>query len=421
MPDQEALNEGTACKTEDDLLHSGIFAGTLMDLVKRRERFIPVRLPTIVNYALQDESLSPNERTGLKSLFEMMQARFHFEFHDQLKQLLDDYSPFDPDTDIVFHETLSEKQKEACRQRFSGQIHNLLIQCNYTQLSRDQLREILSLQTLARIAIKVDLGDFHEIRIYHRGVDRVQHKIQPWLEWLPGWFRKRFGGPNTVIRFRRIVLVAKTQDGQILLKLFKDILLRDLKIVSPTPQIKMPLFDRLKLGSTLLGSLVTPLVKLLFAAAFNIVLFLMLLVAFVTASVKVTFSFISCRTKYMRALSTNLYYQSLSNNACVLNRLVNTAEDEEVKEMLLAYYMLHRHRDTGLTKKELDQAVQQWIQDQFDLEVDFEVSDAISKLQEKELLEVTQETYKAVALQESLRVMDQMWDNIFPYANEEEF
>lgn len=426
--DQETSKTGTRCRTEDELLNSGIFSGSLLELLERRDRFIPVHLQTIVNHALKDKRLSEDERVGLANLFQIMRARFHFEFHERLNELLDDYGPFDPDTDVLFQESLSEEQQDQCRTKFSEHMHDLLIHGNYTQLSRDQLREILELQTLARVAIKVDLEDFREIRIYYRGVDRLQRNHERWKRWLPGWLRRRCCGPNTVLRFRRVVLLAQTQDGRILLKLFKDILLRDLKIISPAPQIRMPLLDRLKIGSTLLGSLVTPLVKLLFAAAFSFVLFLMVLVGFIGAFIKGTFSFLSCRTKYMQALSTNLYYQGLANNACVLNRLVNTAEDEEVKEMLLAYYILHLQKDAEATKEELDRAVEQWLHDEFKLDINFEIDDALGKLQEKELVEVhqtpdpdtgtTRKSFKALDIKTSLRIMDRMWDNIFPFANE---
>ena len=41
----------------------------------------------------------------------------------------------------------------------------------------------------------------------------------------------------------------------------------------------------------------------------------------------------------------SLYYQTLANNASVLTRLVDTAEDEEYKETLLAYFFLWRVGD----------------------------------------------------------------------------
>ncbi|MGD9128134.1 MAG: DUF3754 domain-containing protein [Planctomycetia bacterium] len=421
--DQETPQTVALCQNEDELLRSGIFTGSLQELLQRRDRFIPVHLQTIIDHALKNPRLREEEKEGLANLFTIMRARFHFEFHSWLNELLDDYGPFDPDTDLLFHESLSEEELDQCRARFSSRVHDLLIQGNYTQLSREQLQEILELQPLARIAIRVNLDDFRDIRIYYRGVDQCPRPHQGWKRWMPGWFRRRFCGPTTVLRFRRVILLAQTQDGRVLLKLFKDILLRDLKIVSPAPQIRMPFFDRIKIGSSLLGGILTPLLKLLLAAAFSPILFLMVLFGFVMAFVKGILSFFSCRTKYMRALSTNLYYQGLANNACVLNRLVNTAEEEEVKEMLLAYYILHLRKETETTQEELDRAVESWLHETFGLKVDFEVDDALRKLQEKELVEIretpTGKSYQALDIKTALRTMDQMWDNIFPFANEQ--
>ena len=419
MATTETSKTRPRCRTEEELLRSGIFSGSLQELVGRRDRFIPVHLQAIVDYALKNPQLSEDEKEGLAHLSEMLRARFHFESHQWLNELLDDYAPFDPDTDVLFHEPLSEEEQTQRQRRFSDRVHDLLIHGNYTQLSREQLREILELQTLARIAIRVDLDDFHDLRIYYRGIDQWQRSHARWKRWLPDRLQKRFCGPTTVLRFRRVVLLAQTQNGQILLKLFKDILLRDLKIISPAPEIRMRLLDRIKLGSSFLGSIFTPLVKLMFAAVFSTVLFVMVLVGFVAAFIKGTFSFLSCRTKYMRALSTNLYYQSLANNACVLTRLVNTAEEEEVKEILLAYYILHLQKDAEATKEELERAVETWLRETFDVDVDFEIDDALRKLQEKELVAIretpTGRSFKALDIETSLCTMDQVWDNFFSF------
>ena len=50
--------------------------------------------------------------------------------------------------------------------------------------------------------------------------------------------------------------------------------------------------------------------------------------------------FKSRKIKFMKALSDNLYFKNLDNNAGVFHHLVDTAEEEEFKEAILAYYFL---------------------------------------------------------------------------------
>jgi hypothetical protein len=57
----------------------------------------------------------------------------------------------------------------------------------------------------------------------------------------------------------------------------------------------------------------------------------------------------------------------------VLLELLDSMEEQEVKEVLLGYWALHKAGPMGLTEKELDECVESFLLDQFGLRVDFEV------------------------------------------------
>jgi hypothetical protein len=151
------------------------------------------------------------------------------------------------------------------------------------------------------------------------------------------------------------------------------------------------------------------------------------MLGFTGACVRGVSSFVSNKTKYMQALSANLYFQNLANNSSSLAYLVDTAEDEECKEVLLVYFALYMERNRGLARKELDRRVEQWLQTEFGLKMNFEVSDAIRKLSEKGLLVTQQPTtpdmtaadgaLKVFDLPETLRRLDETWDNYFTNSN----
>jgi len=122
-----------------------------------------------------------------------------------------------------------------------------------------------------------------------------------------------------------------------------------------------------------------------------------------------------------------------------LTRLVDAAEAEESKELLLAYFILYVERDRDYTVEELDRRVEAWLRARFDVDVDFEVDDAVRKLIEKDLIAervvepapvaparggsaaegssnespAPRRILKVYDLPSSLRRLDEWWDNFF--------
>ncbi len=357
-------------------------AALKLAFLETRERFLPIPTPLILERVLEDLRFSDEEREHFKMLFQMAQARFHFEFLEQIEHLKVLYDPFNPDRDTLPLRLLSPEGREAQFNEFRERLRQLLIGSNYSELSRDQLVACLELQPFGGLAVRVNLDQYKDLHVFYRGLREEERRRKLWF--CP------FFKPRCKIRvFKRVALLVRTVDedeDHVLLKLFKDVVLEDVKMIAPRVRVQMRMFDKLKIGSTVAGSLFAPIFKLVMAAAFNTVLFAIVLAGCVGAFMKGVFSFLSSKTKYMQALSTSLYFQNQANNASVLTRLVDAAEAEEAKELLLAYYMLYIERDCDYTMDELDARVEEWLKWQFELDVDFEVDDAVRKLVEKELM-----------------------------------
>ena len=90
-------------------------------------------------------------------------------------------------------------------------------------------------------------------------------------------------------------------------------------------------------------------------------------------------SFRNRKLKYTQALTENLYFKLLDNNAGVIFRILDDAEESECKEALLAYYFLLRAGHPP-TSAELDSAIEQWFSNRWNCPIDFEVVDALQKL-----------------------------------------
>jgi len=123
------------------------------------------------------------------------------------------------------------------------------------------------------------------------------------------------------------------------------------------------------------------------------------------------------KLRFIQTLTQNLYFKNLDNNAGVFHRLLDEAEEEEGKEALLAYaFLLQSDRALALT--DLDSYIESWFERQLGCRVDFEIDDAIQKLIRFGLVvEQNPQTYRAVSMADGLRLLDERWDNIFPYAN----
>ena len=107
------------------------------------------------------------------------------------------------------------------------------------------------------------------------------------------------------------------------------------------------------------------------------------------------------KLRFMQALTQNLYFKNLDNNAGVFHRLVNDAEEEESKEAVLAYYFLLQAQD-GLDKRSLDEKIEGWFESAWHCSLDFEIDDALDKLLQLGLVEEADGLLHAVPLAEGL-------------------
>ena len=104
----------------------------------------------------------------------------------------------------------------------------------------------------------------------------------------------------------------------------------------------------------------------------------------------------------------------MAHNTGVFHRLIDAAEEEEGKEVILAYYFLLRSNDT-LSVIELDQIIEQWFQKKYQHSLDFEVEDAVRKLHDLNLVQLTGSRITAISLKEARVKLDKIWDNYFDF------
>jgi hypothetical protein len=119
--------------------------------------------------------------------------------------------------------------------------------------------------------------------------------------------------------------------------------------------------------------------------------------------------------RYQKQLADTVYFRNLANNAGVLDLLVGAGEDQDAKEAMLAYAVLRRE-NRPLAKAEIDNFAEAILRERFGLDVNFEINDAMAKLERLGLVSVQGEGYTAIAPDEALRRLDAAWDNLFNFS-----
>jgi hypothetical protein len=120
--------------------------------------------------------------------------------------------------------------------------------------------------------------------------------------------------------------------------------------------------------------------------------------------------------KHQKELTDNVYYRNINNNAGIFDYIIGAAEEQECKEAFLAYYFL-RTAPSPPTEKELDLRIEQWLKDTFAVDIDFEVDDALAKLERLGLLKHDGERLSVLPPEAALERLDYEWDNYFQYNN----
>jgi len=127
------------------------------------------------------------------------------------------------------------------------------------------------------------------------------------------------------------------------------------------------------------------------------------------------FSYLRTREKHQLCLTRNLYYQNLDNNAGVIYHLLAEAEEQEFREIVLAWWLLWRGGLSGAMAEQLDTAAEDWLQRRCGVEANFEIGDALDKLQRLGLANHNSGRWRAVSIEEALQTLDRSWDEQFAY------
>ncbi len=390
-------------------------------------RFIPYRRRDLVQFLLESSELEANDVDEFQSIAEALTLHYHLQFHQTLESLKDAYAPMNPDADTVgMYQPNPEqlKQKEAA---LFETLTALLNKANFERITDEDLQRALSEESLFKIKLQIDFDDFEEILFFRRGESVREETLTTMLG-----LRKE---NVAFINYDRVVVIVKFkpqayfdqqkrdeiffQPGATIVKYFRNIPRGDLEMLFPNSEVRMKPIDKLMIGvPAAVGGVIMLVTKLgttlLLSGALigfwlgmhdepvelNQTNLLALAAGFGTLGAflwKQFSNFKNRKIRFMKTLADNLYFKNLDNNMGVFHRLIDAAEEEECKEAIMAYYVLHL-ADKAMTEPELDAAVESWFMKNLQCQLDFEIDDALDKLLKLGLVTQDGDQFQAVSI-----------------------
>ncbi|GMG81860.1 hypothetical protein LNKW23_10730 [Paralimibaculum aggregatum] len=373
-----------------------------------RERYMPVRKRALLEAALSDPALDAAERDKLRALGRRLALLFHVVFFAPREQLKDLYVHFNPDQPGTAPIPPAPEERQA----FLEALDTALKAANFRRIEAQDLEPEAESRGRVRAKVDVPVDVFDEVRFYGRGRREREFTLSSWFGFRKDEIRAQFWDHVVFLAAlqeeipRRARRDGRLRPGAIYLKLFRDIPRADLKTLYPNARVVMGLKDKLILGVPAVAGGIPILLNIIPALT---VLFLVIGAYLgITGAVEedqtkkalAALSGLAAlggflgrqwikyerqKFKYQKQVAENAYFNNLNNNAAFFDYLIGASEDSEVKEAFLAYHFLHR-AGAPMTREALDGEIESWLKATFSVDVDFEIEDALAKLERFDLV-----------------------------------
>mmetsp|Transcript_11867 Transcript_11867/g.39447 ORF Transcript_11867/g.39447 Transcript_11867/m.39447 type:complete len:582 (-) Transcript_11867:564-2309(-) len=205
--------------------------------------------------------------------------------------------------------------------------------------------------------------------------------------------------------------------GALVLKSFRDIPMADMEMIFPEINIRVRFRDMLINVSLAVVALVTFAWTLLTGVEWTKEIITLITVLFGKVAQSAA-ALMAAQTRYAGAMARAIQSKSDNSQVGMLMHLMASMEDQECKEMILAFCVLSWN-GKSMTLKEIDTKCETLLWKRFGLRVDFDVEGAVVKLLRDGLVEQRAGVlYTATPLPQALQRLDTKWDNLFTYTDD---
>jgi len=404
-----------------------------------REHYIPFNKEFLLEQQIATFADDKKKVDDFKKLFDIIEHYYHYEAFNLNRNLKRNYALFDPDLSLAERETFSGKSDFAV---FKKTLLTVLERGNYTRVKQEILDEAFKSSDLIGLDLSIDFNAFKDYELYVRGHHKAKEKVKKYFFWTKEIEIEYYDRVMIYLNYNEADYLSEKKvklgkmpidPGSISLKIFKRVPKNDLETIFPNAIPRMSTTDKLLFwvpgvggGISLLSTTVIPALIAMYAAyqsgetidLLNSKASLnqgLIALGVLSAYLFRQYSnFVNKKIKYSKLLSDSLYFKNLGNNSGAFYSLLNSSEEEVLKETILAYAFLNRS-DKPLTALELDHQIESWFSTQLHTHLDFDVKDALEKLKNIGLGIETNGKWEVVSLEKALIQIDELWDNVFDY------
>jgi glycosyltransferase involved in cell wall biosynthesis len=405
----------------------------------KKENYIPFSKEILLEKQLEQSYTNETDANNFKRLFHILEHYFHYEGFGLNQQLKLNYAHFDPDR--LPEERVLYANKSNLN-TFHAIFKKVLEHGNFEQIDEEVLQKAINASDLVGLNLHIDFDDYNEYYLYARGLTKTKEQVKRFFFWKKEVEIEYYDRVVIYLHYKdSAYFKAKQLDPEklhfvpnsIVLKIFKRVPKNDLETIFPNAVPKMSLKDKLLLwipaiggGVPILSTKVVPALMKLGAAykGGNLLdlkglkttllqsgIALVVLGLYLFRQYK---GYQNKKNNFQKMLTDSLYFKNLGNNGGVFHSLIDASEEEEMKETMLAYsFLLQNNQPTNA--EVLDQQIESWFVKEFNCELDFDVHDALSKLQHIGLAKEQNSTWTVLPMEKALKRVDEIWDGIFEY------
>lgn len=340
------------------------------------DRFIPLRRADIAAALAADAARFGPEASQLPALADAIADVVEQEAHTLERRLCGQYEAVNPDRDTLPTGDLDALRSDDFYRDVLASLDVLLGKANFARLGEADLRGAVRAANSHGLRVRLRPDRIASLSVWARGESAVQRRRHTWRHPIAGV-------EQTLPVYRRLVVVARLKnDPNIVLKLFKEIPVADIEALLPHAEVRMGLLDRIKVmggGAGMAGSTAAKFLNVLANFAYWSRMMWVVLLGGAVLAVRTMLGYRKARELRDSQRTRHLYYQNLDNNLGVIHTLVSMVAHEETKEALLAYAFCAA--GGVMDADALRRRVESYLQERFDLSLDFDVHDALRTLQ----------------------------------------
>ena len=399
---------------------------SLMANHRHLEHSILVRKGDLLKLILNDCGFDSVGKKNLVLLLETLSSLLFMEFAEPLEAMKSEYYFFDPDSNylpLISKQPasgLSVPESVPSLDTLEAGFIKLLEHANFKRVTWENVHKWEQESSkFWGLHVEIRQEEFDRLLMYYRGETFLLRRSAKW--WAP-WKQEKVPTPG-YSRFAVFVKMKKkhpekssTVADHVFLKLFKDLPKNEIPMVFPGAKARLNRLDQSMIGYPLvtgfglvLYNIIIGFLKVGIVALVGITIWPLAL-AFGGYGYRSYYNYVTKRQNYELKVTKNLYFQLLDSNAGVISRLMDEAEEQQSREVMLGYYCLLKYApEKGWTSQQLDDFIELFFTQHFVKKIDYDVVDGIKKLKSLGLVEESETMLKAIPIENALQKLQTKW------------